>query len=420
MNKIRFSKLMTDPLRTTDNEKEYETLRLGPVGDFGDTLAEFEGGSIGVFGGIPGELARVRIYRYRRRKREMISGMVSEIIEPSRHRVVPPCPNFGPCSGCQWQHIEYWHQLNLKRQILIDSFSKYESLREVCVLRTQPSPTQYRYRNHARFTVRFGGQMGFSNRITRRFVRINECMIMDQKINHVLDKLQDKVSETTNLSVRVGVNTKDWLIQPRLDDPNIPFETGQKWYLEELKGREFRIASPSFFQVNTLQAEWMIGLVGDYLCLNGEETLVDAYAGVGTFASVLASRAKKVIAIEESSSAVDDGKSISVDVNNLEFIVGRTEDVLKNLGVPVDALILDPPRVGCHPDALNAVIKIRPSRVVYVSCDPLSLARDLAILVKGGYEVTEVKPVDMFPQTYHTECVANLRYVDESALLMSS
>ena len=228
------------------------------------------------------------------------------------------------------------------------------------------------------------------------------------------------MSETTNLSVRVGVNTKDWLIQPRLDDPNIPFETGQKWYLEELKGREFRIASPSFFQVNTLQAEWMIGLVGDYLCLNGEETLVDAYAGVGTFASVLASRAKKVIAIEESSSAVDDGKSISVDVNNLEFIVGRTEDVLKNLGVPVDALILDPPRVGCHPDALNAVIKIRPSRVVYVSCDPLSLARDLAILVKGGYEVIEVKPVDMFPQTYHTECVANLRYVDESAHLMSS
>ena len=420
MNMTRPLKLMTDPLRTTDKDKEYQTLRLGFVGELGDTLAEFEGGRIGVFGGIPGELARVRIYRYRRRKQEMVSGVVSKIIEPSRYRVGPPCPNFGPCSGCQWQHIEYSHQLNLKRQILLDRFSKYKSLRKVNILNTHPSPTQFQYRNHARFTVRFGGQMGFSNRITRRFVRIDECMIMDRNINDVLDELQDKVSETTNLSVRVGINTKDRLIQPTLDAPNIPFQTGQKWYIEKVKGRKFRIASPSFFQVNTLQAEWMIDLVGDYLSLNREDTLVDAYAGVGTFASILASRAGKVIAIEESSSAVDDGEAVSVDVNNLEFIVGRTENVLNSLRISVDALILDPPRVGCHPEALNAVIKIRPSRLVYVSCDPSSLARDLDILAKGGYEVIEIQPVDMFPQTYHIECVANLRYAGESNRSMSS
>ena len=397
-----------DPLRNEEDIKEYVDLRLGPMGEIGDCVASLDGETIGVFGGIPGELVKARIYRYRRRKMSMVTGMVSQVIEPSPHRVEVPCPNFGPCSGCQWQHIDYQHQLELKRGIVSESFSSYCTLEEVNISPTLPAPSQFEYRNHARFTVRFGGQMGFSNRITRRFVRIENCMLMAPEINEVLGGLQDKVSETTNLSVRVGVNTGDRLIQPTLSAPDIPFASGQKWYTEKLKGRTFRVASPSFFQVNTPQSETLIDLVSEYLALTKEQILVDAYAGVGTFASILAPNVKKVFAIEESASAVMDASSALSDVQNIEFLLGKTEKVLADIAEDIDALILDPPRVGCHPDTLKAVIERRPPRVAYVSCDPLSLARDLDILVKGNYRVINVQPVDMFPQTYHVECVVTL------------
>ena len=168
------------------------------------------------------------------------------------------------------------------------------------------------------------------------------------------------------------------------------------------------MASPSFFQVNTPQSETLIDLVSEHLALTKEQILVDAYAGVGTFAAILASSVKKVFAIEESASAVSDAASALSDVENLEFLLGKTEKVLGEIDDDIDALILDPPRIGCHADTLKAVIDSRPLRVAYVSCDPSSLARDLDILVKGNYRVINVQPVDMFPQTYHVECVASL------------
>ena len=135
-----------------------------------------------------------------------------------------------------------------------------------------------------------------------------------------------------------------------------------------------------------------------------------AYAGVGTFAAILAPRSKRVIAIEESASAVKDGRIGTSDIGNIDYILGKSEEVLMDLNYSVDALILDPPRIGCHPDALDAVMKSQPAKIAYVSCDPSSLARDLDILVRGGYRVEVVQPVDMFPQTYHIECVVSLRF----------
>jgi len=136
---------------------------------------------------------------------------------------------------------------------------------------------------------------------------------------------------------------------------------------------------------------------------------VDAYAGVGIFAATLAKRVKKVIAIEESHSAVEDASEVCGDIQNLRYIEGRTEDVLFEVRDNIDALILDPPRVGCHPSALEAVLNKRPKKIAYVSCDPQSLARDLDILARGGYTIQSISPVDMFPQTYHVECVAALK-----------
>ena len=401
-------KLMFVSMEPEQFQRDCALIRLGDVGHNGDTMAVFEGKSIGVYGGIPGELVEVDIFRYRRRKKDFIAGRVMRVIEPSEHRIPAPCPYFGACSGCQWQHIDYSFQLELKRQLIKSSFKSYGGLRNIQIFDPLPSPDKFGYRNHARFTVRFGGQLGFSNRITRQFVSIQNCEIMAPGINDVLSELQGKCGETTNLSVRVGISTGDKLIQPTLKSSLISTITGQKWYLEEIKGRTFRVASPSFFQVNTKQAENLIDLVGDSLNVSDIDVLVDAYAGVGIFASTLARRAKKVIAIEESHSAVEDASEACADIENLEYIEGKTEDVLSELEDDVDALILDPPRVGCHPAALEAVLNKKPQKIAYVSCDPESLARDLDILVIGGYTVQGISPVDMFPQTYHVECVATL------------
>ena len=395
-------------------EQEVTQLELTSWGSLGDTLAAFEDDTINVFGGIPGEQVEVRILRYRRRRQDHVSGIVTRVLTASPHRVEAPCGYFGACTGCQWQHIDYEHQLELKRDRVSDNFSKYSQLQEVQVPPTLASPQLLNYRNHARFTVRNGGQMGFVNRLSRRFVKINECMIMAPGINESVRALQDNVAETTQLSIRLGVNTGDWLIQPLMISSEIAIKTGQTHYTERLMGHDLRIASPSFAQVNTPQTEQMMELVRDRLGLTGQEILIDAYAGVGTFAVLLASSVRKVIAIEESDAAVKDAAVNTDGIDNLDFIKGKTEDVLKELGETPDAVILDPPRVGCHPDTLETLISHPSRRIAYVSCDPETLARDLAVLVDGGYEVESVQPIDMFPQTHHVECLTVLRHNNES------
>ena len=398
---------------------EFAELRLGELGELGDTIAEFEGRPINVAGGIPGERAVVRIYRYRRRRKDMISGIVSRVIEPSPNRVAPRCGYSGPCSGCQWQHIAYPVQLEYKRVKIESCLGQYNSLGGTKALPTLPAPSNYYYRNHARFTVRMGGQLGFSNRITRRFVRIEHCLLMDPKINGALTEFQDRSAETTNMSLRVGANTGDLLVQPTFQNPDIHIPSGQTHYVEEMMGRRLRVASPSFFQVNTTQAENLIRLVRDGLELVESDVLVDAYAGVGVFAILLSPYVARAIAIEESASAVQDGKLNAEGLKNVEFVQQKTEEAMVSLrqnceldDAPV-AVILDPPRTGCHPRAIESLLHLKPRKIAYVSCDPPSLARDLDLLVNGGYEIFSIQPVDMFPQTYHVESVTILHLKSE-------
>lgn len=393
---------------------EFAELELGELGELGDTTAEFEGRSINVAGGIPGERALVRIYRYRRRRKDVVSGIVSRVLDPSPDRVTPKCGYCGPCSGCQWQHIAYPAQLALKRETVEGCLRRYDSLDGAKVLPTLAAPGEYYYRNHARFTVRMGGQLGFSNRITRRFVRIEHCMLMDPVINGALTEFQDRSAETTNMSLRVGANTGNLLVQPTFQNPEIGVPSGQTHYAERMMGRDLRVASPSFFQVNTAQAENLVRLVRDGLGLREDDVLVDAYAGVGVFAILLSPYVALAIAIEESASAVQDGRLNAEGLNNVEFVQLKTEEALADLREICDldktpqAVILDPPRTGCHPRAIESLLKLKPEKVAYVSCDPPSLAHDLDMLVNGGYEVNVVQPVDMFPQTYHVESVTIL------------
>ena len=393
----------------TEQIDEYAHLTLEGMGPLGDTYAHHDGQVINVFGGIPGEEVVARILRYKRRRQHYVSALVTEVLKPSPHRVAPPCPFFGPCTGCQWQHMDYSHQLQLKQEAVESQLERYPELEGVPVSPTVPGPELFNYRNHARFSVRAQGSLGYVNRISRRFVKIDECMLMAPEINEALMQLQGNCQQTSQLSVRYGINTSDMLIQPTLQSPEIPLRSGQTQYREKLLGRPFRISSPSFFQVNTRQTEQMAELVRARLQLTGDEILVDAYAGVGTFTVLFAPFVRKVIAIEESVAAVKDAAINTLGLDNLDFIEGKTEEALGSLDEPPDAVILDPPRVGCHPDALEATIRQRPRRVVYVSCEPETLARDLSLLVKGGFSIEAVEPVDMFPQTHHVECVTTLK-----------
>lgn len=397
-------------ISTEEHHSEYAHLSLGEMGPHGDTLAYLDGEQVNVFGGIPGEKVVGRIFRYkpRRKRNRRLSAIVTEVLEGSPYRIQPPCPYFGPCSGCQWQHIEYSHQLILKRDAVQRQLGRFKELSDVQVLSTIPCKTEYGYRNHARFTVRQKGFLGFVNRITRRFVQVDSCLLMSPWINDTLNRLQGRCQETSQLSVRYGINTGDWLVQPTLQGSDIQLDTGQTHYREMLLGKSFRVASPSFFQVNTSQAECLALLVRERLQLTGVETLIDAYAGVGIFAVLMSSLARQVLAIEESGAALKDASVNTLGIENLEFRHGKVEQVLRSLEKRPDAVILDPPRAGCAREVLEAVIKWAPHRVVYVSCDPETLARDLAVMAEGGLRIDMVEPIDMFPQTHHVECVATL------------
>jgi len=171
------------------------------------------------------------------------------------------------------------------------------------------------------------------------------------------------------------------------------------------------LASPSFFQVNTRQAERIVSLLAERLALTAESSVVDAYAGVGTFAILLASHCRSVVAIEESPSAVEDARANTEGIDNIECVLANPAQALADprwAENPPDGVILDPPRKGCHPETLAALAALAPKRVVYVSCDPATLARDLKPLCQGPFRLEEAQPVDMFPQTHHVECVATL------------
>ena len=383
---------------------------LNGINDSGETLSEIRGAPVEVTGGLPGEKVVVEVQK---RFPERIVAKVVEVLEQAEERVVPECEYFLTCSGCQWQHASYDYQLQLKQARVQREIDKYQSLSQVVVDATIGSESQLGYRNHGRFTVGKkddGGKIGYINAVTRRFVKIDRCLLMNEQINKVLDLAQDNVAGQTQVSIRAGSNTDSMLIQPRMDISHIGLVTGEQHYEEEVRGFHFRVAASSFFQVNTSQLSRAIDEVRDLLELDGTEVMVDAYCGVGVFTVLLAPYVRKIVGIEESASAIEDAGLNSKDVLNIEFVEGKTEHILNTLNQHIDVLLLDPPRVGCHPDVLDSVIKLKPEKVLMISCEPEAMARDLNLLCSTGiYSLETIRPVDMFPQTRHVETISMLR-----------
>lgn len=366
-----------------------------------------DGAVVFVLGAIPGEEVVAEVYQ---RKPDYLRARLLEVVAPSPDRTGPLCPYFGDCGGCQLQHIVYERQLALKEEVVRDQLRRIGGFAQPPVRPVIGMDVPWQYRNHARFSALRDGTLGFTRAGSRRLIRIDRCLLMHPRINEALSLLHGHCRRRHNVSIRYGYRTGQMLVVPRIEaaEPSLP--TGQTHLEEELLGRRFRIAAASFFQVNTLQAETLARVVRESAALPPGGVVVDAYCGVGTFGALLAEQAGRVIGIEESAAALEDARYNARDLSHVEFQRGETERILPLVGGHVDAVVVDPPRAGCRPEVLAALVALRPTRVVYVSCDTATLARDLRLLVDGGFRLLQVQPIDMFPQTFHVENVATLQW----------
>ena len=394
---------------------------------------------------LPGEAVRVEIAEDKGR---YAFARLLEVLEPSPNRISPPCPYFGPsgCGGCQWQHIDYQTQLQFKANIVADQLARIGGIVDPTVRPTLPDSSGWAYRNHAQFHPASGGGLGFLESSARRsrgqepsaedrraafqqaegVAAVDECLILHPLLSDLYTTLDLELENLIRLSLRAGTETgEQMLVFEMADDlpPSLEIDLpvscvlllsdgphvnliGNNYITEVVAGRSYRISAPSFFQVNTPQAAHLVRLVMEYLDLRGHETVLDAYSGVGLFATQMAERAGLVVAVELAPSAVNDLLANTVGMDNVEVIEGPIKAVLPDLEARIDAAVVDPPRGGMDRFALDALVSCYPARIVYVSCDPATLARDAKRLGRSGYKLVEVQPVDMFPQTYHIESIA--------------
>ncbi len=404
-------------------------LRCERVVHGGLCVAHADGGAtVLVAGAIPGEAVDV-LLRYR--KKNTWFGDVVSAAEASPHRVPAPCRYVPECGGCQLQHVAYQHQLQLKREIVLDALRRQRVPLD-CDVRVCGMDEPWRYRQRGEFhVVRDGDRvgLGFNRARSWRPVAVDDCLIHDAAITCALPELRRMVDEggspsLTALHVTLGEEGTELLMRakPRraLDADAVdaaalrmPGETRLvtdsttvRW-----RGHSFRVSPGAFMQVNVAQLEALYGAALHGLSAEAGQRVVDAYAGVGMLAVEVATAGAVVTCIESNRESARLGV-LNARLNGVEervrYVAAAAEEALPTAG-DVDRLLLDPPRAGCDGRVTGWLALAGPERVVYVSCDPATLARDLHVLVASGpYTVTETAIVDMFPQTYHVEVVATL------------
>ncbi|MEL6224548.1 MAG: 23S rRNA (uracil(1939)-C(5))-methyltransferase RlmD [Cyanobacteria bacterium J06627_8] len=416
---------------------------------------------------VPGDRLRVRLVHT---KPSYGHGKIQQILAPSRYRVRPTCIVADKCGGCQWQAVAYDQQLMAKHNEVRQALERIGQLPNPpvdAVLAAEPLG----YRNKS--TYPFGRspstgqvQAGYYQKGSHKLVNLNQCPVQDERLNPLLADVKQDIQargwsiynehrhqgRLRHLSLRIGRRTgemlltvvaceADWdglteqatewlnrypalvgvMLNLNSKQTNAIFGTetrclvGQPYITERFANLTFQIGATTFFQVNTDQAERLLEVMLEELKLSGQEVLIDAYCGVGTLTLPLAEQVKEAIAIESYEPSVEQAQmNASINgIDNIMFHVGAVEEVLPILfeeGLsPVDVVVLDPPRKGCTSRVLDALLTLQSSRLVYVSCNPATLARDLKILCTNGpYQLTRVQPVDLFPQTAHVECVAFL------------
>ena len=436
-------------------------LNIEAINHQGQGVGRFKGMAVFVSAVVPGETVIARVTEL---KKSYALAQRVEILAASENRVQPRCQLFNTCGGSHLQHIEYGLQLELKRTLVEDSLKRIGKLTGVIVQPTIGMPDPWGYRNKATFQVNLADdkiKLGFFEEGSHDLVPAAQCLLLDRQIRDVaniveglLEKYRIPVYDwqTGSGLIRHVVIRKSWHSQKimvvlvtspeksqelaalareiRLLDPAIVSVVhnvnpgrgrqvfgsasqvldGQNYITDQISELNFNISPTSFFQVNSLQTEVLYDKALEYAALIGTETVLDVYCGIGTISLFLAQKAGRVYGFEVSAEAVEDAaaNARANHIANVEFIAGKAEERLPRLvsqGVHPDVVVVDPPRQGIEKRALQAIADMAPIRIVYISCDPGTMARDVSFLSNGGYKVEAVQPVDMFPQTSHVESI---------------
>lgn len=440
--------------------EEY-VVKVDGINSQGQGIAHIEGFVVFVDYGLPGEIVKIRIHTA---KKDYAVGKIIDFVEKDTHRADPPCDVFFRCGGCHLMHVSYEYQLELKRMIIEDAFKRIGKV-DVYIKPVIGMEYPYRYRNKAKIPigVRNGKiVVGFYKPNTHHIVNVKKCIVQHEDTDGLIETVKEAIKkfriEVYNelehkgeirfmvarrsfafdelMVILVSKNMLDNAkkiaryfkykhpnlksfyinINPKRTNEIFGEETRLIWGEEVIKDKigdfVFEISPVSFFQVNSIQTEKLYNKAVEYL---SEDTnlVFDAYCGIGTISLFLSKKAKKVYGIEIERSAIEDAwKNTRINkVKNVEFIWGRSEEVIPRLiseGKIPDAVVLDPPRKGCDKVLLDAIINSNVKQIIYISCYPSTLARDINILVNSGYKIKEVQPIDMFPHTFHVENVVLL------------
>lgn len=426
-------------------------IQIESLGSSGEGIGSLEGYKFFVENALPGE--RVKILPTLRKKNYGI-GRLLEVISPSSDRIDPICPHFFSCGGCQLMHLSYEKQLFFKRQKVIDALRKIGNIQNVEVSSCHPSKEKLHYRNKIQLPAQVEDQnirFGLYEKKSHHLIPIEECKIhcsvgekiyqkikeqipIDLPIRHLLIKSSSFSQKSLIIFVSKEKANLKWRnfgkkltetypeiagIIHNLHDAKENVILGRKFQLlagsdvleEKLGDLTFQISSASFFQVNPKQAEFLYQKALELADLEGNETVLDAYCGVGTLSLFFARKAKKVIGVEIVSSAIQNAKKNGElnKISNCSFFCDLAERFIQNLQERIDLLLINPPRKGCEGSFLEKIKDLSPKKIIYVSCDPATLARDLKIIQNFNYEICNVEPLDMFPQTAHVETIVFLR-----------
>ncbi len=373
----------------------------------GYCVARHEGKVVFVRFALPGETVIARVTEDRK---NLTFADAIEIITPAPERVSPRCPHYTACGGCHWQHADYAAELRFKHAVVVEQFVRFGGVADPPVLPVIPSPDPYGYRTHITLHGAPGGGLGFVG-MAGGVIPIETCPIAAPALDAAIGRMR-LLRRFHPPGMRLRLHTGDdgtveqAVMTGKGDDDDATGDADMRVVTHTVRGRVFRCSAGAFFQVNLAGAEALVEAVLAHLTLSGSEHVLDLYSGGGLFSAFIAPLAHTVTAIESAPASIADARVNLADRPNVTLQAGRVEDLLP--GLRADAVVLDPPRAGMRPAALEALIACAPRRIAYVSCDPATLARDCKRLIAAGWRLDQVQPVDMFPRTWHVECVAGL------------
>ena len=436
---------------------------INDLSDTGEGVGRWGERVVFVPDSVPGDRTLVRLVRV---KPQYAHAKLHELLSASPHRIRPSCIVAHKCGGCQWQHIAYEYQLEAKRNQVIQALERIGGFNCPPVAPVMAAPYSLGYRNKATYPLGMSAtgqvQAGYYQKGSHQLINLNQCPVQDSRLNPLLAKVKQDIQQrgwrvyderrhngqVRHLALRIGRRTGEMLLTMVVKDWDLPGieaqaqewlnrypqlvgvsvnrnsertnavfgrETrciaGRAYLLEQFAGLEFQVRPDTFFQVYTESAEALLQVIMQQLNLQGDEVLVDAYCGIGTFSLPLAKMLGQAVGLELQPEAVEQAQLNAQrnGITNVTFQVGPVEKLLPQLELAPDIVLLDPPRKGCDRVLIETLLRSSPRRIVYVSCKPATLARDLKLLCQDGkYRLTMVQPADFFPQTAHVECAAFL------------